>query len=236
MSGLWFGVPLRARLFLFAFCRFRRAPGRLTGGMQMKSLKHDRTIYLIWYFQVESKNMTSASLCYLYIIAIFQYVIQNSKFTRQNTLHIIILEPIPMYTCLHWLRNYMFVKRQFTKYNFYQSRLAQLVEHQNSDLMVVGSNSTVSRTFSFCILSLSTCSWQLDWCHTNEIKHDVNSRYVGAKREWSFERKMATVLVPTFVLHGSLKLCELALRYSVLVNSMRVPFCITNWSIAIVCI
>ena len=35
--GLWVRVPLWARIFHFVFCRFRRAPDRSTGPMQMKS-------------------------------------------------------------------------------------------------------------------------------------------------------------------------------------------------------
>ena len=71
--------------------------------------KHDQTFYLIWYLHVESKHRTCASLCYLYNIAIFKYVTQNSTFTRQNTLHFIILELIPMCTCIYWYRKHMFV-------------------------------------------------------------------------------------------------------------------------------
>ena len=79
-----------------------------------------------------------------------------------------------------------------------QARLAQSVEHQTSDLRVVGSGPTVGKNFSFGILSLSTRSWQVDWPNTNEIKHDVHPRYIGAKREWSFERKwQLALLVPS---------------------------------------
>ena len=38
---------------------------------------------------------------------------------------------------------------------FQQARLAQLVEHQTSDLRVVGSRPTMGKNFSFCILPLS---------------------------------------------------------------------------------
>ena len=47
-------------------------------------------------------------------------------------------------------------------------------------LIALGSSPTVGKNFSFCILSLSTRSWQVDWPHTNEIKHDVHPRYIGA--------------------------------------------------------
>ena len=39
-----------------------------------------------------------------------------------------------------------------------QARLAQLVEHQTSNLRAVGSSPTVGKNFSFCILPLSTRS------------------------------------------------------------------------------
>ena len=39
-----------------------------------------------------------------------------------------------------------------------QARLAQSIEHHTSNLRVVGSSPTVGKTFSFCILSLSTRS------------------------------------------------------------------------------
>ena len=39
-----------------------------------------------------------------------------------------------------------------------QARLAQSVEHLTSKLRAVGSSPTVGKNFSFCILSLSTCS------------------------------------------------------------------------------
>ena len=57
---------------------------------------------------------------------------------------------------------------------------AQLVEHQTSNLRVEGSSPAVGKDFSFCILSFSTCSRQVDWSHANEIKHDVHPRYIGA--------------------------------------------------------
>ena len=40
-----------------------------------------------------------------------------------------------------------------------------------------------ARIFHFFILSLQQRSWQVDWSHANEIKHDVHPRYIGAKRE-----------------------------------------------------
>ena len=61
---------------------------------------------------------------------------------------------------------------------FITARVAQLVEHIN--LKVVGSSPTVGKNFSLCILSLSTRSWQVDSSYTNEIKHDIHPRYIGA--------------------------------------------------------
>ena len=50
------------------------------------------------YLHVESKHRTYASLCYLYNIHMFQYVTQNSTFTRYITLYFIILVLITRYT------------------------------------------------------------------------------------------------------------------------------------------
>ena len=74
----------------------------------------------------------------------------------------------------------MYVVRPFKIDIFQQAWLAQSVEHQTSNLRAVGSSPTVVKNFSFCILSLSTCSWQVDRPYANEIKHDIHSRYIGA--------------------------------------------------------
>ena len=55
---------------------------------------------------------------------------------------------------------------------FYQTRLAQSVEALTTNLKVVGSSPTVGTNF----FSFSTHSLQIDWAHTNEIKHDINPR------------------------------------------------------------
>ena len=54
--------------------------------------------------------------------------------------------------------------------------VAQSKEHQARNLKVVGSSPTVGNHFSFCILSLSTRSLQVDWFHMNKIKHDIHLR------------------------------------------------------------
>ena len=38
---------------------------------------------------------------------------------------------------------------------------------------------TAGKTFSFCILSLSTHSWQVDWFNSNEIKFDIHPRFIS---------------------------------------------------------
>ena len=63
---------------------------------------------------------------------------------------------------------------------FDKARLYQSVEHRTTNLKVVGSSPSVGKHLSFCILSLSTRSWQVDWSHTYEIKHDVDPRYICA--------------------------------------------------------
>ena len=42
---------------------------------------------------------------------------------------------------------------------FNKVRVAQSIEHQTTDIRAMGSNPTVGKTFSFCILSLSTRIW-----------------------------------------------------------------------------
>ena len=46
---------------------------------------------------------------------------------------------------------------------FIKSCVDQSVQHGTTNLKVVGSSPTVGKTFSFCILSLSTGSWKVDW-------------------------------------------------------------------------
>ena len=57
---------------------------------------------------------------------------------------------------------------------FINARLAHSGEHRATNLMVVDSSPTMSKNFSF--LSLSTCSCEVGWPHTNEIKHDIHPR------------------------------------------------------------
>ena len=55
----------------------------------------------------------------------------------------------------------------------------------------------MGKNFSFCIMSLSTRSWQVDWSHTNEIKHDVIRGIYVHKENDHLEEKIAEVLVPS---------------------------------------
>ena len=57
----------------------------------------------------------------------------------------------------------------FNRTAFIKARVAQSLEHQATNLKVVGSSPTVGKNILFCILLLSTCSWQVDLAHTNEI-------------------------------------------------------------------
>ena len=61
-----------------------------------------------------------------------------------------------------------------------KSRVAHSVQHRTTNLKVVGLSPTVGEICLFCILSLPTRFWQVDWSNTNEIKHDVYPRYIGA--------------------------------------------------------
>ena len=57
---------------------------------------------------------------------------------------------------------------------FITNRAAQSVEHQATHLK--DTSPTMCKNFSFCILSLSMRSCQVDWAHTNEIKHNIHPR------------------------------------------------------------
>ena len=82
------------------------------------------------------------------------------------------------YTNVHiGIGNTCMFKCNSNKRAFIKARLAHSVEHRATNLKVVDSSPTVDKKFSFCILSLSTRSWQVDWSHTNEIKHDIHPRY-----------------------------------------------------------
>ena len=115
---------------------------------------------------VESKHRTRASLCYLSNIDIFQYVTQNS--TSYKTKH------APLYHSRTYSNEYIGIgstymyKGHFFRTAFIKALEAQSKEHQTTNLKVVSSSPTVGKNFSFCILSLSTCSWQFDWSHLNE--------------------------------------------------------------------
>ena len=143
--------------------------------------KRDQTFYLIWYLHVESKPRTCASLCYLYNIDIFQYVTLNNLQDKINPLHY-----SRSYTNVYiGIESTYLYKDHLYSIAFIKVRIAQLVEHQTSHLRVVGSNPIVGKTFSFCILSLSTRYLQVDWCHANEIKHDVHPRNTVKYKELS---------------------------------------------------
>ena len=61
--------------------------------------------------------------------------------------------------------------------SIHQARLAQSVEHQNLNRMVVGSSPTVDKKF---FILYFVASLQVDWPHANEIKHDVHPSYICA--------------------------------------------------------
>ena len=88
-------------------------------------------------------------------------------------LYFIILELIPTdigtgSTCMY--------KSHFDITAFIKVRVAQSVERHATNHKVVGSSPTVSKNFSICNLPLSTSSSQVDWSHTNEIKHDMHPK------------------------------------------------------------
>ena len=64
--------------------------------------------------------------------------------------------------------------------SIHQALLAQSVEHQTLNRRVVGSSPTVDKENFILYFVASDASWQVDWPHANEIKHDVHPRYIGA--------------------------------------------------------
>ena len=109
------------------------------------------------------------------------------------------------YALLHNSRTYTYIlgstctcmfKGNFNRTAFIKARLPQSVDHRSTNLKVVDSSPTVGKNFSFCILMLLTHSWQVDWSHTNEIKHDIQ---VHRENDY-LKEKMAAVLVPRILL------------------------------------
>ena len=102
---------------------------------------------------------------------VFQYVTHYSTRTRQNTFYLIILELIQMYGIeVH------VCKSTFNGITFIKARVAHSVEHRARNIKAVDSSPTAGKNFSYCILSLSMRSLQVDWSHIYEIKHDIHPR------------------------------------------------------------
>ena len=120
---------------------------------------------------VESKHRTSASFCFLSSIDIFPYVTQYSTCTRQNTLYFIILKLISIHTLV--LEFHLWSIR---KDSFHQAQLTHSVKPLATNLKVVGSSPTLTKTILFCIFLFSTLSLQVDQAHTNKIKNDIHLR------------------------------------------------------------
>ena len=136
---------------------------------------------------VQIKHKTDASLCYFYNIDMLQhtntkiYQIFTKLHDKISSTYSIILKWMPMYTLVSE-KTYVY-KGRLNNTAFNIVRVAQLVEHRTTDLRAVRSNTTVGKNFSFCILLLLTSTWQVEWSHKKEIKHDVYPMYIGAERE-----------------------------------------------------
>ena len=113
--------------------------------------------------RVESKHRNCASLCYFSNIDIFKYVTKTAhvqdKIGSTSSLMYTLVSEVHVYLKVTLIR----------QPSSTPTWLTQSVEHRATNLKVVGSSPTVSKNFSFCILSLSTRSWQVDWSHANEI-------------------------------------------------------------------
>ena len=78
--------------------------------------------------------------------------------------------------------------------SFQQARLAQSLVYQTLNLRVVGSSPTVGKNFAFC--RVRRAPGRLAGPMQTKSSMAFIRRNIGAKRELSFERKMAEVLVP----------------------------------------
>ena len=67
-------------------------------------------------------------------------------------------------------------KHHFNRTAFIKARVAKSVEHHTRNLKVVDSRKTLGKLDHCFVLMLSTRCWQVDWFHTNEIKHDIQPR------------------------------------------------------------
>ena len=102
--------------------------------------KDSSVFYLIAYLHVERKQ----DLCVSLLFVQYRYTsicnTKKSTFTRQNTFYFTILEIVPMYTLVSEGHVTMF-KCYLNSTAVNKVRVAKLVEHQTSDLRVVGSSS-----------------------------------------------------------------------------------------------
>ena len=99
---------------------------------------NSQCLYLTFHLEyplVLSRFCLCVSSLFVQYLNIFQYVTQNSTFTRQNTLSIILV--LITMQCIHLYREYMYVIRSFKWTAF--NKLAQSVEQQTWDLRIVGS-------------------------------------------------------------------------------------------------
>ena len=93
--------------------------------------------------------------------------------------------------------NMPFLKCHSNRTAFNKARVGQSVEHYTRNLKVMSSSRTVGKNFSFCILLRFTRSWQVDWSNTNESKLGILGNRCIKRIIINFERKMATVPVPS---------------------------------------
>ena len=146
----------------------------------------------VFAYWKQAQDLCVSLLFVQHLYIIFQYVTQNSTFTRQNTLSFVILVFIIMYTLVSGVHDVC------NKDSIHQARLAQSVEHQTLNRRVEGSSPTVDKTFfilyfvaSDALLAgrLAPCKWNQAWrpselymCIERE-KVDFKSREVNCLKE-----------------------------------------------------
>ena len=135
--------------------------------------KHSTVVYLISYLHTESKKDLCISLLFIHrrYIPIYN---AKSAFTRQNTFDLFHHSRIYTHVYIGLGRT---LKGHLNSTAFNKARVAQLVDHQTSNLMVVGSSPTLGKIFFilYCVAfdallagGLVTYQWN-QACRSSEV-------------------------------------------------------------------
>ena len=140
---------LHIGIYLYCTCTISKETHKSCACFHNANTRSDRIFGRVCMLKASKELVCLFAIC-IFFINIFQYVTQNSTFTRQNTLSFIILVRITMLTLVsgvHVCDKVMYMV------SIQQARLAQSVKHQTSNLRIVGSSPTVGNIifhFVFC--------------------------------------------------------------------------------------